>query len=200
MVPPDSCRISPVPHYSGYHYLHIAYAYRTFTLFGAAFQAASTSLCFRYRDPTTPEHASMYLLRLLPVRSPLLGKSLLFSSPLCNYKFQFSEFALLKRSIPINQDGLPHSENHGSTLLCSSPLLIAAWHVLHRHCMPRHPPYALVYFNLEWLARTLQNTKQAHELDFFLASKLLQNHSPCGKQPHIQLLFYYYPQYVKEHP
>src|SRR5690625_2348358 len=66
--------------------------------------------------------------------------------------------------------------------------------------MPRHPPYALVYFNLEWLARTLHNTKQAHELDFFLASKLLQNHSPCGKQPHIQLLFSYYPQYVKEHP
>src|SRR5690625_6702471 len=79
MVPPDSCRISPVPHYSGYHYLHIAYAYRTFTLFGAAFQAASTSLCFRYRDPTTPEHASMNWFRLLPVRSPLLGKSLLFS-------------------------------------------------------------------------------------------------------------------------
>src|SRR5690625_4916722 len=114
--------------------------------------------------------------------------------------FQFPGFALLKRSIPINQDGLPHSEIHGSTLLCSSPQLIAAWHVLHRHCMPRHPPYALVYFNLEWLARTLQNTKQAHELDFFLASKLLQNHSPCGKQPHIQLLFSYYPQYVKEHP
>src|SRR5690625_4028580 len=121
MVPPDSCRISPVPHYSGYHYLHIAYAYRTFTLFGAAFQAASTSLCFRYRDPTTPEHASMNWFRLLPVRSPLLGKSLLFSSPPGSQMCQFPGFALLSRSITITQDGLPHSEIHGSTLLCSSP-------------------------------------------------------------------------------
>src|SRR5690625_5455768 len=98
MVPPDSCRISPVPHYSGYHYLHIAYAYRTFTLFGAAFQAASTSLCFRYRDPTTPEHASMNWFRLLPVRSPLLGKSILFFSHSGSYMFTFLGFILLNNS------------------------------------------------------------------------------------------------------
>ena len=44
MVPPDSYRVSPAPYYSGYHYLLLAYAYRTFTLFGAAFQAASIHL------------------------------------------------------------------------------------------------------------------------------------------------------------
>ena len=43
-----------------------------------------------------------------------------------------------------NQDGLPHSEIRGSWLLCSSPQLIAALRVLHRLCMPRHPPCALV--------------------------------------------------------
>src|SRR5690606_34275804 len=36
-----------------------------------------------------------------------------------------------------------HSEIHGSTLACSSPRLIAAYHVLHRLLMPRHPPYAI---------------------------------------------------------
>ena len=39
--------------------------------------------------------------------------------------------------------GLPHSEIPGSKLICSSPRLIAAYHVLHRLLVPRHPPYAL---------------------------------------------------------
>jgi hypothetical protein len=39
---------------------------------------------------------------------------------------------------------LPHSEIHGSKLIRSSPWLIAAYHVLHRLCMPRHPPDALI--------------------------------------------------------
>ena len=39
--------------------------------------------------------------------------------------------------------GLPHSEIHGSKLIRSSPWLIAAYHVLHRLCMPRHSPNAL---------------------------------------------------------
>ena len=38
---------------------------------------------------------------------------------------------------------MPHSEIHGSKPIRSSPRLIAAYHVLHRLCMPRHPPNAL---------------------------------------------------------
>ena len=38
---------------------------------------------------------------------------------------------------------LPHSEISGLTLICSSPKLIAACHVLHRLLMPRHSPCAL---------------------------------------------------------
>ena len=54
MVPPDSDRISPVPSYSGSHYLPACFAYRPFTVFGAAFQAASTRSWFGHRGPTTP--------------------------------------------------------------------------------------------------------------------------------------------------
>ena len=43
----------------------------------------------------------------------------------------------------ITLEGLPHSEISGSKLVCSSPKLIAAYHVLHRRPVPRHPPYAL---------------------------------------------------------
>ena len=42
--------------------------------------------------------------------------------------------------------GLPHSEIHGSKDICSSPWLIAAYHVLLRLQEPRHPPCALAYF------------------------------------------------------
>ena len=41
-------------------------------------------------------------------------------------------------------DGFPHSEIRGSMLMCSSPQLIAACHVLHRLLMPRHSPCALI--------------------------------------------------------
>ena len=42
--------------------------------------------------------------------------------------------------------GLPHSDISGSIPVCGSPELFAAYHVLHRHRKPRHPPFALVLF------------------------------------------------------
>ena len=42
--------------------------------------------------------------------------------------------------------GLPHSEITGSIVICTSPALIAAYHVLLRLREPRHPPSALAYF------------------------------------------------------
>ena len=40
--------------------------------------------------------------------------------------------------------GFPHSDICGSTLICSSPQLFAAYHVLLRLLMPRHSPCALL--------------------------------------------------------
>ena len=40
--------------------------------------------------------------------------------------------------------GFPHSEISGSKDMCSSPKLIAAYHVFHRLSVPRHPPCALL--------------------------------------------------------
>ena len=42
--------------------------------------------------------------------------------------------------------GLSHSDIRGSILVCKSPRLFAAYHVLLRLQEPRHPPYALYYF------------------------------------------------------
>ena len=59
--------------------------------------------------------------------------------------FQFRRFPsctyLIQCRIPCG--GFPHSEISGSLLICSSPKLIAAYHVLHRLLMPRHSPCAL---------------------------------------------------------
>ena len=39
--------------------------------------------------------------------------------------------------------GFPHSDIPGSMAICASPRLFAAYHVLHRLSVPRHPPCAL---------------------------------------------------------
>ena len=62
--------------------------------------------------------------------------------------FQFPPFALTMSVTHLQCAGLPHSEITGSIPVCSSPVLIAAYHVLHRLQKPRHPPFALVTFSL----------------------------------------------------
>ena len=85
---------------------------------------------------------------LVPGRSPLLGESLLFSSPGGTKMFQFPPFASLHviGIIVLQTTGLSHSEIPGSRVICTYPGLIAAYHVLHRLREPRHPPCALHYF------------------------------------------------------
>ena len=59
--------------------------------------------------------------------------------------FQFSGLALF-RVTHLQCARLSHSEIFGLSLVCSYPKLIAAYHVLHRLLVPRHPPYALIRF------------------------------------------------------
>ena len=82
---------------------------------------------------------------LAPVRSPLLRGSRLLSLPPGTEMFQFPGLAsrTCVRDDGLAAAGLPHSEILGSQLVCSSPRLIAAYHVLHRLSVPRHPPCAL---------------------------------------------------------
>ena len=74
-------------------------------------------------------------------------------------KFSFSSSGYLDVSVPrvplhtlwigvwiheVCSCGFPHSEISGSMDICSSPKLIAAYHVFHRLLVPRHPPCALI--------------------------------------------------------
>ena len=77
----------------------------------------------------------------------------MISFPRGNEMFQFPPFApgplcIQRQVLKVCLSGFPHSEISGSKAICASPKLIAAYRVLHRRQMPRHPPCALVYFQL----------------------------------------------------
>ena len=100
----------------------------------------------RHCGPTTPTMPEHRRFGLFPVRSPLLGESFLFSLPAGTKMFQFPAFAHHISGVTgLQPAGLSHSEISGSKVICTSPKLVAAYHVLHRLQEPRHPPYALSY-------------------------------------------------------
>ena len=89
--------------------------------------------------------------------------------------FQFRRFPthgyLIHHALPeVCSGGFPHSDISGSMLICSSPKLIAAYHVFHRLPVPRHSPCALVRLTIqtilfrEWLV---------FPLDSFLPTKII---------------------------
>ena len=141
----------------------IAFAYGAITVYGAAFQTASTSnqldnssevLPNFQAGPTTPlqhrrQAVPLQRFRLFPFRSPLLRESRLFSLPRGTEMFQFPRFPPLGLCVQprvtghLPLPGFPIRRSTDRSLVGGSPWLIAATHVLHRHLAPRHPPLAL---------------------------------------------------------
>ena len=87
---------------------------------------------------------------LFRFRSPLLTKSISFFLLLWVLRcFSSPRLPLYTLCIHVSVTGLflpagfPHSDSHGSLLICSSPWIFAAYHVLLRLSVPRHSPYAL---------------------------------------------------------
>ena len=94
MVPADSHRVSRAPRYSGYHYARARFGYGAVILYGATFQTLPLAIAVQERGPTTPRGPEdLARFGLFPVRSPLLGESLLFSLPGGTKMFQFPPFA-----------------------------------------------------------------------------------------------------------
>ena len=86
--------------------------------------------------------------RLLRVRSPLLTESMFLSFPPGTEMFQFPGFPSIRYGLAYGWQrfplpGFPHSDTSGSMAICASPELFAAYHVLLRLLVPRHPPCAL---------------------------------------------------------
>ena len=145
MVPPCSHRIPRVRWYSGYCCPLLLFAYRTLTFFGAT----SHLLRLRLRDDVYSPNPICISAMVWPLPLSLAttrGISFdFFSSPYLDVSVR--EVPYVKLCIHLTFNVFPHSEIHGSKLICSSPRLIAACHVLLRLLMPRHSPYALLRLN-----------------------------------------------------
>ena len=123
------------------------FAYGSFTLFGRPFQVLPLFLPVPRQGPATPRrkrpglgysdfarhysrnHGCFLFLRVLRC----------FTSPGVALK----PYIFRLQCPGITRNGFPHSEISGSKRACRSPKLIAAYHVLRRLLMPRHPLCAL---------------------------------------------------------
>ena len=105
------------------------------------------NLSDQLRGPNPGMHA--FRFGLFRFRSPLLTESLVvFSSSgyldVSVHRVPFLKLCIGLRILEVCSSRFPHSEISGSKDICSSPKLIAAYHVFHRLSVPRHPPCALL--------------------------------------------------------
>ena len=147
MVPLISHKVPRVSWYSGSCSVSSAFTYGAFTLSGWLSQNHSPTI-------------GRSLLR----SEPQGARTLVWALPVslaATYGIEFSFFSsgYLDVSVPrvpfhtlwigvwiheVCSCGFPHSDISGSRDICSSPKLIAAYHVFHRLLVPRHPPCALI--------------------------------------------------------
>ena len=147
MVPARSHKVSRVSWYSGYRLASLSFAYGAFTLSDWSFQNHSATLG-RSIMRSEPRNA----------RIPVWALSISLAATLEIDIFSFFSSGYLDVSVhrvpsvylwiqytvtEVYSAGFPHSEIRGSKDICSSPQLIAAYHVFLRLLVPRHPPCAL---------------------------------------------------------
>ena len=122
------------------------FAYWAVTVFGYDFHRILLTYFLPYRGSFYPTRAVTRVVWAVP-------RSL---ATTCGITFVFFSYGYLDVSVPhvrlpygmagLQPAGLPHSDIPGSTAICASPGLFAAYHVLRRLREPRHPPSALAYF------------------------------------------------------
>lgn len=132
MVPVDSDRVSRAPPYSGYHYpLHQL----THTGLSPSMAELSSSFRFTLHGMSwsyNPKHAVTCLVWANPRSlATTYGITFVFSSS------AYLDVSVQRVRPPIGVMhlqciGLPHSGIAGSTRVCRSPALFAAYHALHR--------------------------------------------------------------------
>ena len=147
MVPPTSRKVPRVSRYFGSCSLTIPFAYGAFTLSGWLSQnhSAKTSESNLRSEPRDAR---------IPVWAPPVSLAATYGIDV-----SFSSSGYLDVSVhrvpPVHlwiqctvagvcPAGFPHSDICGSSDICSSPQLFAAYHVFLRLLVPRHPPCALI--------------------------------------------------------
>ena len=93
--------------------------------------------------------------------------------------------------------GCPIRKSRDISLVCSSPWLIAAYHVLHRLLESRHPPYALICFkninpsyHFSWRLSASRPT-QHYSTQIKLLASFVHNNCKQLKLPKTLFSYYY---------
>ena len=146
MVPAHSIKVSRVSMYSGYRHVFSPFAYGTVTRSGLLSQNSSARLEESImRSEPRSARTTVWALPVSLAATP--GIDVSFSSsgyldvsvPRVPPAYLWIQYAVTE----VSSAGFPHSDICGSRDICSSPQLIAAYHVFLRLLVPRHPPYAL---------------------------------------------------------
>ena len=146
MVPASSHKVSRVSWYSGSCCLYFSFAYGAFTLFGRL----SQNLSARFVESIMRSEPRSACTTVWPLSLSLAATNEIdvsFSSSgyldVSVHRVPFHTLWIGVWIREVSSRGFPHSDICGSTDICSSPQLFAAYHVFHRLLVPRHPPCAL---------------------------------------------------------
>ena len=148
--------------------LRLRFVYRAFTFSGAAFQRLPLRSLLAVSCSFYPGGAETPPVWALPRSlATTCGITVVFSS--CGYL----DVSVPRVRLPDGMTGrlpagLPHSEIPGSRVICTSPGLFAAYHVLLRLREPRHPPSALAYFLLPGTSCRIDSPSASCSTRFFV--------------------------------
>ena len=155
MVPPASHKVSRVSWYSGSCQPLINFAYGIFTLSDQISQNCSAIDSSTLCSPQPRGARTTVWALSISLAATLEIEVSFFSSGYLDVSVPPVPFHTLWIGVWILEvcsSGFPHSEISGSKDICSSPKLIAAYHVFHRLLVPRHPPYALTCLTITRIA------------------------------------------------
>ena len=146
MVSAHSHRVSRVPWYSGSCQVSSSFGYGALTLSGRLFQSRSPAVTESLMQ-SEPRDARITVWALPRSLAATYGIDVSFSSSgyldVSVPRVPSVKLCIGLTVLKVLLSGFPHSDIHGSKDICSSPWLFAAYHVLHRLSVPRHPPCAL---------------------------------------------------------
>ena len=132
--------------YSGSCHVNFPFAYGAFTLFGWLSQNHSARIIESIMQ-SEPHGARTMVWALPRSLAATYGIDVSFSSSgyldVSVHRVPGVWLCIHHTSLEVHSSRFPHSEISGSKDICSSPKLIAAYHVFHRLLVPRHPPCAL---------------------------------------------------------
>ena len=138
------------------------------------FSLMSLSKC----GPTTPEqHATLVWAVSFSLATTQEITFVFFSSRYLDVSVPWVGF-LFQGSYAFSIGGCPIRKFRDIMLVCSSPQLIAAYHVLLRLLEPRHPPCALICFKIIQIFKSLTSLLSYSVLQLFfpICQRAFLNH------------------------